>query len=527
MLKHLLSVKDLSIRFGANEVVRGVSFDVNCGEIVSIVGESGSGKSVSALSLLKLLPYQTVSLPTGSIEFLGQDLFNATESEMRRLRGNEIGMIFQEPMMSLNPLHTVGSQIVETIRIHGDSRIKDAEGEAMVLLERMRFTDASQKMMAYPHELSGGQRQRVMIALALANKPSLLIADEPTTALDVTAQADILDLLEELNRETSMAILLISHDLNLVEKIAARVYVMTEGRVVEEGPTSQIFKTPRHAVTKALIQARPRGIPSPIPVIAEPLIEVKNFCVNYEGSGGFLGSRKPFKAVKGVSLRVREGEALGVVGESGSGKTSLGLGILRLIEAQGRIIYFGNRIDTFSLKKLKPMRKDLQIVFQDPHGSLSPRLSIRDIVAEGIEVHESHLSTKEIDDRVQKALREVGLDAAWMHRYPHEFSGGQRQRISLARVQILNPRFIVLDEPTSSLDMSVQAQIIDLLRALQREHKISYLFISHDLSVVRSLCHSVIVMKDGEVVESGAVDDVFQRPQALYTKELLEAATLA
>ena len=527
MSEHLLSVEDLSVRFGSTDAVKGTSFYVDRGEIVSIVGESGSGKSASALSVLQLLPYHIASHPSGAIIFQGQEILGASDRDMRRLRGNEIGMIFQEPMTSLNPLHTVGRQIVETMRIHRGLSVKDAEAEATALLERVRLPDPPGKMLAYPHELSGGQRQRAMIAMALANKPSLLIADEPTTALDVTAQAGILELLEELNRETNMAILLISHDLAIVEKVATRVYVMTQGNVVEEGPAAQIFSAPEHTYTQHLIQARPRGRPPELPVTAKPVLELKHFCINYRGRGGMFGSSKVFQAVKGVNLQVREGEALGVVGESGSGKTSLGLGILRLIESEGPILYLGKRIDNISTQELKPLRKNLQIVFQDPYSSLSPRLSLRDIVAEGLELHESHLTPEEVDERVRQALEEVGLDPEWMRRYPHEFSGGQRQRISLARVQVLKPTFVILDEPTSALDMSVQAQIVDLLRALQQKHKMSYLFISHDLAVVRSLCHSVIVMKDGDVVESGSADDVFHRPQAPYTQELLAAAMLA
>ena len=527
MSKRLLSVQDLAVRFGSIDAVKGVSFYVDQGEIVSIVGESGSGKSASALSVLRLLPNQVASHPRGSIDFLGQKLLGSSDSDMRRLRGNEIGMIFQEPMTSLNPLHTVGRQIIETMRIHRRVSVKDAEAEAITLLERVRLPDASGKMSSYAHQLSGGQRQRVMIAMALANKPRLLIADEPTTALDVTAQAGILELLQELNRDTDMAILLISHDLAIVERFARRVYVMSGGKVVEEGPTEKIFNAPDHPYTRRLIQARPQGKPPALPAKAKPVLELKNFSINYKNKGSWLGATKVFKAVKDINLRVHEGEALGVVGESGSGKTSLGLGILRLIESQGPIIYLGSRIDKISNKDLLSLRKNLQIVFQDPYSSLSPRLSLRDIIAEGLELHESHLSQVQVDERVRQALEEVGLHPEWIGRYPHELSGGQRQRISLARVQVLKPTFVILDEPTSALDMSVQAQIVDLLRELQQKHSTSYLFISHDLAVVRSLCHSVMVMKEGYVVESGTADEVFLRPQAPYTRELLAAAMLA
>ena len=527
MSKRLLSVQDLAVRFGSIDAVKGVSFYVDQGEIVSIVGESGSGKSASALSVLRLLPNQVASHPRGSIDFLGQKLLGSSDSDMRRLRGNEIGMIFQEPMTSLNPLHTVGRQIVETMRIHRRVSVKDAEAEAITLLERVRLQDALGKMSSYAHQLSGGQRQRVMIAMALANKPSLLIADEPTTALDVTAQAGILELLQELNRDTNMAILLISHDLAIVERFARRVYVMSGGKVVEEGPTEKIFNAPDHPYTRRLIQARPQGKPPALPAEAKPVLELKDFSINYKNKGSWLRATKVFNAVKDINLRLHEGEALGVVGESGSGKTSLGLGILRLIESQGPIIYLGNRIDKISNKDLLSLRKNLQIVFQDPYSSLSPRLSLRDIIAEGLELHEAHLSKVQVDERVRQALEEVGLDPEWIGRYPHELSGGQRQRISLARVQVLKPTFVILDEPTSALDMSVQAQIVDLLRELQQKHSTSYLFISHDLAVVRSLCHSVIVMKEGCVVESGTADEVFLRPQASYTRELLSAAMLA
>jgi len=526
MSDRLLSVTDLGVRFGTTDAVKGISFHIDRGEIVGIVGESGSGKSVSALSVLQLLPYPLASHPTGSIVLDGQEMVGANRAELRAIRGAEVSMIFQEPMTSLNPLHTVGKQIGETMRVHGHLTRQQAAEKTVALLERVQLPDPLSKMQAYPHELSGGQRQRVMIAIALANAPSLLIADEPTTALDVTIQASILDLLRDLNRDLNMAVLLISHDLAIVENMANRVYVMTEGEVVEEGSVAEVFRNPQHPYTKHLIGSRPRGTPPPVKKDAEVILSTDKLCVNYTVGKGWLGKTEQFQAVKDVSLQVRAGETVGVVGESGSGKTSLGLGILRLIKSEGPIVYLANRIDDIPAKQLKPLRKNLQIVFQDPYGSLSPRLSLREIIAEGLELHEPQLTGDEVDDRVREALIEVDLNPEWLNRYPHEFSGGQRQRISLARAQILRPRFVILDEPTSALDMSVQAQIVDLLRELQQKHQLAYLFISHDLAVVRALSHTIIVMKDGVVVESGEAADVFAKPKSEYTRELLAAAML-
>lgn len=524
--EHLLTVTDLGVRFGSTDAVKGVSFHVDKGEMVGIVGESGSGKSASALSILQLLPYPLASHPTGSIQLEGQELLGADSVVMRRVRGSRISIIFQEPMTSLNPLHTIGKQVSEAIRLHRSMSFKEAKSRTMALLARVQLPDSEAKMAAYPHELSGGQRQRVMIAMALANEPSLLIADEPTTALDVTIQASILDLLRTLNREMNMAVLLISHDLAVVEKMVSRVYVMTQGEVVEEGSIEQIFHAPQHEYTRHLIGSRLRGTPVPVKPDAKVVLAIDKFCVSYATGRGWLGKATEFRAVKDVSLAVRAGETLGVVGESGSGKTSLGLGILRLIKSEGSIVYLGNRVDQMTDRELKPFRRNLQIVFQDPFSSLSPRMSIRDIIAEGLEIHEPGLSRTSIDDRVRDALVEVDLDRDWLNRYPHEFSGGQRQRISLARAQILRPDFVILDEPTSALDMSVQAQIVDLLRDLQCKHALAYLFISHDLTVVRALSHSIVVMKDGHVVESGAAADVFANPQSPYTQELIAAAML-
>ena len=522
----MLSVNDLRIRFGSNDVVKGVSFHVKKGEMVSIVGESGSGKSASALSILQLLPYEIARHPSGSIRFDGQELLGADEATLRSVRGSKISMIFQEPMTSLNPLHTIGKQIVESMRIHRAISKKEAASETIKLLRRVQLPDAEKKFNAYPHELSGGQRQRVMIAMALANDPQLLIADEPTTALDVTIQASILDLLRGLNEELGMAVLLISHDLAIVEKMANRSYVMTQGEIVEEGKSYEVFHKPQHDYTRHLIGSRPKGTPVPVRSDAQVVVEIDRLCVNYRTGGGLFAKERLFPAVKDVSFKVRAGETVGIVGESGSGKTSLGLAILRLIKSEGSIIFCGRNIDGVADADIVSLRKNFQIVFQDPFSSLSPRLSLRKIVAEGLEIHEPGLSQDAIESRVRETLVEVGLDPDWLNRYPHEFSGGQRQRIALARVQILRPRFIVLDEPTSALDMSVQCQIVDLLRELQQKHGLAYLLISHDLKVVRALSQSVVVMKDGHVVEAGAANDVFETPQSSYTNELIAAAML-
>jgi microcin C transport system ATP-binding protein len=522
----MLSVNDLRIRFGSNDVVKGVSFHVKKGEMVSIVGESGSGKSASALSILQLLPYEIARHPSGSIRFDGQELLGADEATLRSVRGSKISMIFQEPMTSLNPLHTIGKQIVESMRIHRAISKKEAASETIKLLRRVQLPDAEKKFNAYPHELSGGQRQRAMIAMALANDPQLLIADEPTTALDVTIQASILDLLRGLNEELGMAVLLISHDLAIVEKMANRAYVMTQGEIVEEGKSYEVFHKPQHDYTRHLIGSRPKGTPVPVRSDAQVVVEIDRLCVNYRTGGGLFAKERLFPAVKDVSFKVRAGETVGIVGESGSGKTSLGLAILRLIKSEGSIIFCGRNIDGVADADIVSLRKNFQIVFQDPFSSLSPRLSLRKIVAEGLEIHEPSLSQEVIESRVRETLVEVGLDPDWLNRYPHEFSGGQRQRIALARVQILRPRFIVLDEPTSALDMSVQCQIVDLLRELQQKHGLAYLLISHDLKVVRALSQSVVVMKDGHVVEAGAANDVFETPQSSYTNELIAAAML-
>ncbi|CAM5771535.1 ABC transporter ATP-binding protein [Bosea minatitlanensis] len=525
----LLSVEDLSVAFrqGGRETlaVDHVSFAIDKGETVAIVGESGSGKSVSALSILKLLNYPAAHHPSGKVLFKGQDLIAADEDAMRKVRGNDITMVFQEPMTSLNPLHTIQKQIGEILELHKGLRGEKARARTLELLGLVGIRDAASRLDAYPHQLSGGQRQRVMIAMALANEPDLLIADEPTTALDVTVQAQILKLLKELQTRLGMAMLFITHDLGIVRRIADRVVVMLKGKVVEEGPVAEIFADPQHPYTKRLLAAEPKGRPEPVPSDAATLLEAGPMKIWFPIKSGFLRRvTGHVKAVDGISVRVREGETLGVVGESGSGKTTLGLAILRLISSEGPIVFLGDRIDGLSSKQVRPKRKDLQVVFQDPYGSLSPRMSVAEIVAEGLGVQQKGLSYAARREVVAQALADVGLDPAAMDRYPHEFSGGQRQRIAIARAMALDPKFVVLDEPTSALDMSVQAQIVDLLRGLQAKRKLGYLFISHDLKVVRALSHRLVVMQNGKVVEEGPAEEVFARPRETYTQALLAAA---
>ncbi|QKV19460.1 ABC transporter ATP-binding protein [Oricola thermophila] len=524
----LLSVRDLSVAFTqggeTTTAVDRISFDIADGETVALVGESGSGKSVSALSVLKLLQYPAASHPSGEILFEGKDLLSATENELRKVRGNDIAMIFQEPMTSLNPLHTVEKQIGETLRLHG-ARDVEIPSRTLELLEQVGIRDAAKRLKAFPHQLSGGQRQRVMIAMALSNRPKLLIADEPTTALDVTVQAQILKLLDELKREEGMSMLFITHDLGIVRRIADRVCVMTEGRIVETGPTEKIFSDPQHGYTKHLLAAEPKGKPIPLNDNAETVLTGENVRVWFPIRKGLL--RKTVdnvKAVDGVDVTVRKGQTLGIVGESGSGKTTLGLALTRMIASQGRIDFGGREISTYSFEAMRPLRREIQIVFQDPFGSLSPRMSIDEIVGEGLGIHEPKLSRDERDARVTGALDEVGLDPDTRFRYPHEFSGGQRQRIAIARAMVLKPKFVMLDEPTSALDMSVQAQVVDLLRDLQRKHDLAYLFISHDLKVVRALANEVMVMRNGKVVEAGRAEEIFDNPKTDYTKALMAAA---
>ena len=525
----LLSVKDLSVAFrqgGAdNLAVDRVSFDIMPGEVVALVGESGSGKSVTAASVLRLLPYPAASHPSGEILFEGRDLLKADDRTLREVRGGDITQIFQEPMTSLNPLHTVERQVGETLALHAGLTGAAARKRILELLNEVGIREAEKRLGAFPHELSGGQRQRVMIAMALANRPKLLIADEPTTALDVTVQAQILKLLKSLQRDHGMSMLFITHDLGIVRKFADRVCVMTKGKIVEHGPVAEIFDDPQHDYTKHLLAAEPKGTPPAHDPAREVVMEADNLKVWFPVKVGLLRKTVDHvKAVNGISLKLRAGETLGVVGESGSGKTTLGLALTRMISSEGRIAFVGKDIDAYSFKAMKPLREQMQIVFQDPYGSLSPRMSIGEIIAEGLKIHERGLSAAEREARVGAALEEVGLDAATRWRYPHEFSGGQRQRVAIARAMVLKPRFVMLDEPTSALDMSVQAQVVDLLSALQKKHNLAYLFISHDLKVVRALANEIIVMRLGEVVERGPAKDVFENPQAEYPKALLAAA---
>ncbi|MBW8301478.1 MAG: ABC transporter ATP-binding protein [Hydrogenophaga sp.] len=529
MTAPLLSVRDLSVAFhqGGKETlaIDRVSFDIAPGEVVALVGESGSGKSVTASSILKLLPYPAASHPSGEILFEGRDLMTAPERELRAVRGNDITMIFQEPMTSLNPLHNIEKQIGEILALHQAIAGQTARERTLELLRQVGIRDPQKRLSAYPHELSGGQRQRVMIAMALANRPKLLIADEPTTALDVTVQAQILDLLRQLKADHGMSMLFITHDLGIVRKFADKVCVMTRGEIVESGPVEDIFSNPQHDYTKKLLASEPRGEPPPLDETKPVVMQGDDIRVWFPIKSGFL--RKVVdhvKAVDGVDMVLRAGQTLGVVGESGSGKTTLGLALARLISSKGRISFIGQDIDGYSFAEMRPLRDRLQIVFQDPFGSLSPRMSVGEIIAEGLKVHERALSSAERDARVCWALDEVGLDTATRWRYPHEFSGGQRQRIAIARAMVLKPRFVMLDEPTSALDMTVQAQVVDLLRDLQKKHDLAYLFISHDLRVVKALANEVIVLRSGKVVEQGPATEIFHAPKADYTRALMAAA---
>jgi microcin C transport system ATP-binding protein len=525
----LLSIRDLSVAFGQGErevlAVDRVSFDIGKGETVALVGESGSGKSVTALSVMKLLPYPAARHPSGSIVFKGSELMTMSEEEIRHVRGNDITIIFQEPMTSLNPLHTIEKQIREILLIHQGIAGMKARARIVDLLGQVGIPDPEGRLGSYPHQLSGGQRQRVMIAMALANEPDLLIADEPTTALDVTVQAQILKLLNDTQIRLGMSMLFITHDLGIVRKLADRVCVMHNGKIVEQGPVERVFTAPEHAYTRALLAAEPKPDPAPLQPQAPIVVQTDDLKVWFPIKRGVL--RKivdHIKAVDGVSVEIRKGETLGVVGESGSGKTTLGLAMLRLISSQGPVVFMGHTIQGLKFKQMRPYRRDMQIVFQDPYGSLSPRMSVSDIIEEGLWVHHPKLSATERERRVVDALKDVGLDPVARFRYPHEYSGGQRQRIALARALVLEPTFIVLDEPTSALDMLIQSQMVDLLRDLQKKRDLTYMFISHDLRVVAALASRLLVLRNGKVVEEGAAAELFKAPKSDYTQALFAAA---
>ena len=525
----LLEVDELSVTFrqGTRKTlaVDRISFDIKKGETVALVGESGSGKSVTALSVLKLLPYPAASHPSGSVRFKGQELLGLSEDKIRHVRGNDITIIYQEPMTSLNPLHTIEKQIGEILLLHQGLTGQAARVRTLELLTQVGIPEPEPRLQSYPHQLSGGQRQRVMIAMALANEPDLLIADEPTTALDVTVQAQILKLLKELQRRLGMAMLFITHDLGIVRKLADTVCVMKEGKIVETGPVERVFTKPEHPYTCALLAAEPKPDPAPVNAAAPVVVETKDLKVWFPIKRGVMRRVVGhIKAVDGVSIAVRQGETLGIVGESGSGKTTLGLAILRLVSSDGPIVFLGSKIAGLTFKQMRPFRHHMQIVFQDPYGSLSPRMSVSDVIEEGLWVHHPKLTREQCEARVVRALRDVGLDPETRFRYPHEFSGGQRQRIAVARAIVLEPTFVVLEEPTSALDLLIQAQIVDLLRTLQKRRNLTYMFISHDLRVVAALASSLVVMRHGKVVEEGPAAELFARPKSDYTRALLAAA---
>ncbi|TYP66158.1 ABC transporter ATP-binding protein [Stutzerimonas stutzeri] len=528
MTENLIEVRDLAVEFVTNgqaqRVVTGVSFDIRKGETLALVGESGSGKSVTAHSILRLLPYPIAQHPAGVIRYAGEDLLQASEKRMRGIRGDRIAMVFQEPMTSLNPLHTIGKQINEVLRIHKGLNAKAATARTLELLDLVGIPEPTKRIRAYPHELSGGQRQRVVIAMALANEPELLIADEPTTALDVTVQLKILELLKELQARLGMALLLISHDLNLVRRIANHVCVMKSGCVVEQAPCEELFRSPQHPYTKELLGAEPSGGPVTVEASAPTLLEVNDLRVWFPIKKGlFRHTVDHIKAVDGVTFNLPKGQTLGIVGESGSGKSTLGLAILRLISSSGEIRFQNLALETMSQRAVRPLRRQMQVVFQDPFGSLSPRMSVGQIVGEGLSIHGLG-SSEEQAQAIIDALVEVGLDPESRHRYPHEFSGGQRQRIAIARALVLKPDLILLDEPTSALDRTVQRQVVELLRSLQAKYNLTYLFISHDLAVVRAMSHQMMVVKQGKVVEQGMAEAIFAAPQHPYTQQLLESA---
>ena len=524
----LIQVDNLSVRFGekskAVDAVKNVSFTIKQGETLALVGESGSGKSVTALSLMKLLPYPKASHPTGEIFYKGANILSMDELQLQNLRGDQISMIFQEPMTSLNPLHTIEKQIGESLWLHKQLKGDAAKTRIIELLNLVGIRDPESRLDSYPHQLSGGQRQRVMIAMALANEPKLLIADEPTTALDVTIQKQILELLQSIQQQLGMAILLITHDLNIVRYYAHRVCVMYQGKVVESATTSALFGNPQQEYTRSLLSAEPTGQPAPIETDAQTLLTTNSLKVWFPIKRGLFGRTVDYvKAVNNIDLTLKQGETIGIVGESGSGKTTLGLAILRLIKSEGAITFKQQRIDDLNQKSIKPLRRQLQVVFQDPYGSLSPRMTVGECIAEGLSVHGIGNKADQ-EARIIESLTEVGLDPDVRHRYPHEFSGGQRQRIAIARALILKPEIIILDEPTSALDRTVQVQIVELLKQLQDKHKLSYIFISHDLAVVKALSHHVLVMKQGDVVEQGAATELFNAPKHSYTQALLDAA---
>jgi len=530
MADPLIRVSDLSVSFGRGDAevraVRNVSFVIARGETLALVGESGSGKSVSALSMLQLLPYPAAHHPTGSITLTNEELVGAPDAKMQKIRGDRVAIVFQEPLTSLNPLHTIEKQVGEILFVHKKLDKDVARTRIIDLLTEVGLPNVEERLSAYPHQLSGGQRQRVMIAMALANDPDLLIADEPTTALDVTIQAQILELLRDIQKNRGMSVLMITHDLGIVRKVAHRVCVMKDGEIVETAETAKLFDNPQHAYTRHLLAAEPKGHPVPENDDARPVMQADNLRVWFPIKKGVLRRTVGHvKAVDGVNITIREGHTVGVVGESGSGKTTLAMGLLRLEKSEGPITFDDQRIDGFDFNEMRPLRREMQVVFQDPFSSLSPRMSVGQIIEEGLRVH--GLAGETYNDRrdvISEALKEVDLPADTQDRYPHEFSGGQRQRIAIARAMVLKPKFLVLDEPTSALDMSVQSQIVDLLRDLQDQHGLAYLFISHDLKVVRALADELIVMRSGIVVEQGAAAQIFESPAEEYTRALMAAA---
>ncbi len=530
MSEHLLSIENLSVGFarsgGIETVTQQVSLNIQKGETVALVGESGSGKSVTANAILKLLPKGSAHYLEGKIHFAGLNTLECSERQLRGIRGGRIGMIFQEPMVSLNPLHKIGKQLVETLSIHRGIRQKKAEEIAVSWLGKVGIRHPQQKIEAYPHELSGGERQRVMIAMALINEPELLIADEPTTALDVSVQAQILDLLKELQNELGMAMLFITHDLSIVRRIADRVAVMQEGKLVEVGEAKALFSSPQHPYTKQLIESDPRGMPVHVEPNSPSLLTTEKLKIWFPIKGGLLKRTVAYvKAVTDMKFDLKKGYSIGLVGESGSGKSTTGMAILKLVESEGSIRYQGHELQGLDRKGMLPYRSRMQVVFQDPFSALNPRMSVAQVIGEGLKVHFDHDEQK-IDQLICEAMIEVDLDPETRHRYPNEFSGGQRQRIAIARALVLKPEFILLDEPTSSLDRTVQAQVLDLLKSLQEKYGLTYLFISHDLNVVRSLCHYTIVMKQGEIVEQGETQRLFASPSHSYTQELVHLSSL-